>query len=312
MRHHRSLDEFQLEKTWLTIGSFDGVHLGHQEILKHLTSVNNKQQRPVVALTFYPHPAIVLGRRLEPYYINTPDERAELLYECGADHVIIQTFDLNIAGIPAFTFVESLKRNLGFEKLVVGPDFALGHKREGDIQYLRELGKKLDYSVDVVTPVEIGGIAVSSSNIRNFIRDGSIEEAALFLGRPFFIKGKVVSGDARGRSIGFPTANLDIWEQRAVPKPGVYACVVQIADTHFNAVTNIGYRPTFDNIPEHPLVETHLLNFNGDIYGAEIRIEFIQRLRDEIRFPAIEPLISQIGDDISQACQILASKYLAK
>jgi riboflavin kinase/FMN adenylyltransferase len=304
MRHHRSFEELQIDKSWLTIGSFDGVHHGHQEILKYLTSDENKWQRPVVVLSFFPHPAIVLGRRQEPFYINTPDERAALLFGCGADHVITQTFDLDLAKMPAITFVESLQRHLGFEKLVVGPDFALGHKREGDIQYLRTLGKNLGYSVDMISPYQIGDVVVSSSNIRKFLKDGFINRAALFLGRPFFLKGTVVRGDARGRLIGFPTANLDTWDERAVPKPGVYACMVNLGDTNFKAVTNIGYRPTFNNKPENPLVETHLLNFNGDIYGDEIQIDFIQRLRDEIRFPGIDYLMSQIEKDILQARQI--------
>ena len=305
MRHHRSLEECQLNKSRLTIGSFDGVHRGHQEILKHLVSDKNKQQRPIVVLTFFPHPAIVLGRRQEPFYINTPNERAALLFDCGADHVITQTFDQDLAKIPAITFVDSLQQHLGFEKLIVGPDFALGHKREGDIQYLRTLGTKFGYSVAVVPPYQIGGVAVSSSNIRNLIRDGSVEKAGLYLGRPFFLKGKVVSGDARGRSIGFPTANMDTWDERAVPKPGVYVCIVRLAGTNYQAVTNIGYRPTFNNKPENPLVETHLLDFNGDIYGDDIQIDFIQRLRDEIRFPSIDYLVSQIEADVSHARQIL-------
>jgi len=304
MRHHRSFEELQIDKSWLTIGSFDGVHHGHQEILKYLTSDENKWQRPVVVLSFFPHPAIVLGRRQEPFYINTPDERAALLFGCGADHVITQTFDLDLAKMPAITFVESLQRHLGFEKLVVGPDFALGHKREGDIQYLRTLGKNLGYSVDMISPYQIGDVVVSSSNIRKFLKDGFVNRAALFLGRPFFLKGTVVRGDARGRLIGFPTANLDTWDERAVPKPGVYACMVNLGDTNFKAVTNIGYRPTFNNKPENPLVETHLLNFNGDLYGDEIQIDFIQRLRDEIRFPGIDYLMSQIEKDILQARQI--------
>jgi len=304
MRHHRSFEELQIDKSWLTIGSFDGVHHGHQEILKYLTSDENKWQRPVVVLSFFPHPAIVLGRRQEPFYINTPDERAALLFGCGADHVITQTFDLDLAKMPAITFVESLQRHLGFEKLVVGPDFTLGHKREGDIQYLRTLGKNLGYSVDMISPYQIGDVVVSSSNIRKFLKDGFVNRAALFLGRPFFLKGTVVRGDARGRLIGFPTANLDTWDERAVPKPGVYACMVNLGDTNFKAVTNIGYRPTFNNKPENPLVETHLLNFNGDIYGDEIQIDFIQRLRDEIRFPGIDYLMSQIEKDILQARQI--------
>ena len=307
MRHHRSLEECQLNKSWLTIGSFDGVHRGHQEILKHLTSDENKQQRPIVVLTFFPHPAIVLGRRQEPFYINTPNERAALLFDFGADHVITQTFDQDLAKIPAITFVDSLQRHLGFEKLIVGPDFALGNKREGDIQFLRTLGNEVGYSVDVVSPYQLGGFTVSSSYIRNLIRDGSVEEAAFFLGRSFFLKGTVVSGDARGRSIGFPTANLSTWDERAVPKPGVYACIVRLGDTKSKAVTNIGYRPTFNNKPENPLVETHLLDFKGDIYGDEIQIDFIQRLRDEIRFPGIDYLISQIEDDISRARQIFAT-----
>lgn len=304
MRHHRSFEELQLDKSWLTIGSFDGVHHGHQEILKHLTSDENRGQRPVVVLSFFPHPAVVLGRRQEPFYINTPDERAALLFGCGVDYVITQTFDLDLAKMPAKTFVESIQRHLGFEKLVVGPDFALGHKREGDIQYLRTSGNKLGYFVDMVSPYQMEGVVVSSSNIRKFLKDGSVDRAALFLGRPFFLKGTVVPGDARGRSIGFPTANLDTWDERAVPKPGVYACMVKVGGTNIKAVTNIGYRPTFNNKPENPLVETHLLDFNGDIYGDEIQIDFIQRLRDEIRFPGIDCLVSQIKNDISEARQI--------
>jgi riboflavin kinase/FMN adenylyltransferase len=183
----------------------------------------------------------------------------------------------------------------------VGYDFALGRDRQGDAAYLEKLGGLYGFSVRTVSPYKNGDLEVSSSHIREFLREGDVDRAAAFLGRRFHIDAKVIHGDGRGRTIGIPTANLDIWADKAIPKPGVYVCEAFVAGNKFISVTNIGYRPTFEGDPSNPRIETHILNFDADIYDSEIRLEFITRLRDEMHFPNVDALVTQIKNDIESA-----------
>lgn len=305
MQHYWSLEEVHFQNAWLTIGQFDGVHLGHQEIIRRLIRGAHAHQSPAVVITFFPHPAVVLGKRISPSYLTTPDERANLLGELGVDAVITHPFDKNVAATSAQVFMTNIKAKLGIEQLIVGHDFAMGHNRTGNVAKLKIIGQQLGFAVEEVPPVTINGELVSSSLIRKALSSGSVEKAALLLGRNYRVSGEVVPGDGRGRTIGIPTANLNMWQWRALPASGVYVCQAYLMGKTWGSVTNIGTRPTFAPHSNHTWVETHLLDFDEQIYGQELRLSFIARLREERRFPNIQALIDQINHDITKANRIL-------
>jgi len=307
MHHFNSLDQVSLQRTWLTIGSFDGVHLGHQEIIQNLVSKAHEVGALAVVLTFHPHPAIVLKKRNDPFYLTTPQEKASLLGDLGVDVVITQPFDPSLASTSAANFMAILKNKLDVEHLLVGRDFALGQDRRGNISRLQQLGQEYGYTIEVFPPVEVEGQVVSSSKIRSALRDGDVLLAARLLGRPYRIIGKVINGDGRGHKIGIPTANLEVWPERAIPKSGVYVCQATFNQQTVGAVTNVGFRPTFENQPLKPTVEAHLLDFDGDLYGEEISLDFLLRLRDEQRFPSVQALVKQIQQDIARSRETLMS-----
>jgi riboflavin kinase / FMN adenylyltransferase len=314
-QHFLSLDEVALSDSWLTIGSFDGVHLGHQAIVGELVSGAHIAGLPAVVLTFFPHPAVVLRNRQEFYYLTSPDERAELLGHLDVDLVITIPFTHDLASMSAFDFMAMLRKRLHPSHLWVGYDFALGHNREGDVPRLRQLGQELGYSLNVMQPIQTDGNdspleIISSSSIRAALAGGDLAKVGRQLGRPYSIKGEIVHGDGRGRLLGVPTANLELWPHRVLPKTGVYVCQAQIDDQIFGAVSNIGFRPTFENQPATPRVETHILDFDRDLYGKTIRLDFLHRLRDELRFSSIDMLVAQIQADISQARSFLLSQNL--
>jgi riboflavin kinase/FMN adenylyltransferase len=307
MRHYWSLEDVSLQDTWLTIGTFDGVHRGHQEIIRKLSDGAHAAGSTAVVLTFYPHPAVVLGKRQNPFYLTTPDERATLLGDYGADVVITFPFTPEISNTPAINFVQLLKKHIGMVYLLVGPDFALGHDREGNTAALQEFGVQYGYSLSTIPPVELSGGIVSSSRIRTALTAGDLELVMLLLGRPYFISGQVVPGDGRGKSIGVPTANLSMWMEKALPKSGVYVSQATINGQTFGAVTNIGIRPTFAPSQELPQVETHMFDFSDQIYGQQISVNFMTRLREEKRFPNVQELVDQIRQDVDQAKEYLST-----
>lgn len=307
MRHYWTLEEVHLQDSWLTIGTFDGVHRGHQEIVQKLASGAHNVGAQAVVLTFYPAPAIVLGKRKDPFYLTTPEERATLLVEFGADMVITYPFTPQVAATPAYEFVSLLKTHIGMTHLIIGPDFAMGHDRGGNFQTLSELGKEFNYTLDTISPVEIQGGVVSSSRIRTALAAGDLNQANLLLGRSYFVSGHVIPGDGRGQTIGIRTANLSLWMDRSLPKSGVYVSHAKVNGQIFGAVTNVGIRPTFASRSSIPQVETHLLDFSEDIYGQEIEVNFIERLREEQHFPDVTTLVTQIKQDVSRARDILAA-----
>lgn len=308
MLHLQSLEGIQFQDTWLTIGTFDGVHRGHQEIVQRLVSKAHADGAQAVVLTFYPHPAVVIGKRNNPSYLTTPEERAEILGDLGVDVVITFPFTPPVSRLSAGDFISLLKSHIGMKQLIVGPDFALGHNRVGNIQYLSQAGVDLGFEVTTVTPVEIDGQVVSSSRIRAALQEGNIQQVNHLLGRPYFVKGQVVPGDGRGHTIGIPTANLSMWFERALPKSGVYVTQGIVNGNTYGAVTNIGTRPTFTSANERVQVEAHLLDFQDQIYGLEVQLNFIRHLRDEQRFSGIDALVEQIKQDILQARGILAEQ----
>ena len=256
-------------------------------------------------MTFYPHPFAVLSDRRPALYITSPDEKAALLGDLGVDYVITQRFDRKLSQVSAGAFLDTLQSHLGFKHLWIGEDFALGYKREGDHQYLKLAGVERGFQLHTILPVTRNGETVSSTRIRDALRAGDVASVANFLGRSFTIPGEVVIGSNRGKQLGFPTANLCISEDRVSPGPGVYACLAEVAGQTWKAVANIGTRPTFEENQEIHTIETHLLDFDGDLYRQTLLLSFIDRLRDEKRFSGPEALISQIKTDIQHANEIL-------
>jgi len=305
MQHHDALDHLSLKHTWVSIGSFDGVHRGHQAILQYLVQHAHAAGAPAVVVTFFPHPAIVLRGLQGPFYLTPPDERAELMADLGVDHVVTLQFNRELSAYSAEDFMTLLSNHLGLSNLVVGYDFALGRGRQGDIHTLRYLGEGLGYDVDVIKPATINGQLISSTRIRDLITQGNVQDAAALLGRWYRLAGRVVHGDGRGRQIGIPTANLSIWNEQILPARGVYAALAWIHQRPAPAVINIGLRPTFETNTTMAKVEAHLLDFDEDLYGMELRLEFIKYLRQEQRFPSARALLDQIHIDIQNAREVL-------
>jgi riboflavin kinase/FMN adenylyltransferase len=307
MKHFWSLDGVQLQNTWLTIGSFDGVHRGHQKIVRELAAGAHYEGAPAVVLTFFPHPSAVLRNYNYPFYLTEIEERAKLLADMGADIVITYPFNKKVVATPARDFIANLYQHLHMKHLKVGYDFALGKGRDGDVRMLRQLGEHWGYTVDQVEALEFEGHIVSSSRIRFLLGAGQVDKVAELLARNYAVEGKVVLGEQRGRTLGFPTANLTVWPERAIPAAGVYACRVELRGETWGAVTNIGVRPTFEPQPAAPLIETHILGFDDDIYGEKLRVEFFSRIRGERRFENVHELVNQIHKDIKTARKTLAA-----
>jgi riboflavin kinase/FMN adenylyltransferase len=307
MRHYRSLDDVQLGDVWVTIGSFDGVHRGHQSIIQELIAGGRVNHAPTVVITFYPHPAAILRGRNFPYYLSSPEEKARILGDMGVDHVITHPFNRQVANKTARQFILDLHEHLRIRYLGVGYDFAMGKYRDGDFSILQQLGQEFDFIVKQSPPIEVQGGVISSSRIRFLLGVGQVEVAAGLLGRKYKIEGLVEVGDQRGRRLGFPTANMAIWAEKIIPTAGVYACWANVRGKTWGAVTNIGVRPTFEANPVPPRVEAHLIDFDDDIYGENIQVEFVSRIRDERRFPNIDALRAQIQKDLDQSREILST-----
>jgi riboflavin kinase / FMN adenylyltransferase len=299
MQHYRSLNEATLQSAHLTIGVFDGVHRGHQELIRRVTVGT-----PSVVMTFTPHPASVLsGQAIK--CLTTPDERAELLSALGVDVVITEPFTRDLASVSAYEFMSRLKRHLGLEHLLIGYDFALGKGREGNAARLTEIGQELGFTVEVVPAVGDESGVISSTEIRKLVSLGDIAVAADLLGHPYQIGGPVIHGDHRGRTIGFPTANIDYPMQKVLPSNGIYACWAWLGSERFAAAINVGVRPTVKTDQAVPNVEAYLLDFDRDIYGQHLKLDFVARLRDELKFDSLEALIDQMHDDVQKTRQIL-------
>jgi riboflavin kinase/FMN adenylyltransferase len=306
MAHINNLEDFYIDNSWITIGSFDGVHRGHQSLIKNLVGAAHRERTAAVVVTFFPHPAVVLRKIHNPFYLTSPEERADLLNDLGVDYVVTIPFDDTMATQTAQDFITMVKSHLGFTHLWAGADFALGKGRQGNLSYLDELGKDLDFQVDEIPAVVSDGLTISSSQIRSLITRGAVHLAAAQLGRWYTVSGSIVTGDGRGRTLGIPTANLDIWPLRLVPSAGVYATRAWIDDKSYQSVTNIGVRPTFETENLVSRVESHLLDFSEDIYNKNVRLEFVELLRPEHRFQSKQHLLFQIQEDISQAREVLS------
>jgi riboflavin kinase/FMN adenylyltransferase len=305
MQHIRSLSKVHLTRpSVVTIGAFDGVHRGHQYLLSKLIDHARATGYVPAVLTFYPHPRMVLQGPEPGFYLMLPDDKARLLGEMGVELVITHPFNDEVRQIRAADFVDRLIRHLNMQALWVGADFALGYRREGTVAFLQQQGVERGFAVEVVDLMDAGDERVSSSRVRAALSQGDVAEAARLLGRPYFVSGTVVEGARRGRMIGIPTANLTIPEEVAIPARGVYAARVPVHGHNTAAVVNIGMRPTFEG-ESTMTVEAHLLDFSGDLYGRELSVHFVQRLRDEQKFNGVEALLAQIERDIASARELL-------
>ncbi len=291
--------------TVLTIGTFDGVHLGHQRLLQHLKSLAESKDLLPGVLTFQNHPRIVLNPGAKLQYISALEERLALIRDSGIDLVIAVDFTKELSSIKSRDFVALLCDQLKMKGLVVGPDFALGHQREGNIQVLKQLGAEMDFWVEPLEAVQIGTNAIKSNSIRNLISQGDVENTASMLGRWFSLTGTVVKGDQRGRTLGFPTANLSLEPRLVIPADGIYATWVIVDGQRHQAATSIGVRPTFEI--HGRTVEAFIMDFDGDLYGKSLTLEFTRRLREELAFSSVEALIDQMKLDVEQAREILSS-----
>lgn len=287
----------------LAIGVFDGVHIGHKHLLSEL--VRQARQRNLISgvITFGQHPKNVLKAGASRPFLASLPQKIKLLKEQAVEVVITLSFTLELAQLGSSQFISLLRQYLKMQGLVLGPDFALGRNREGDIEALRTLSKSQDFSLTVVPHAVLNGEIVSSTAIRNALAGGNIEKVHRMLGRYFSLEGKVITGSGRGAELGFPTANLDINPGQALPADGIYASRAHIDNRQHQAVTNIGKRPTFDETER--TVETYILDYREDLYRRQLKVDIIHKLRDEERFATIAALKKQIEQDIKQARAIL-------
>ncbi len=304
MKVIRDLNQADTEhESVLTIGAFDGLHIGHQELLKQLIRRAKEAQRWSGMVTFDPLPRSVLTPDENMVCLTSVEAKIELLTQWGLDLLVIIPFTRELAQTSARDFVQMLCEHLHMTELWIGWDFALGRGRTGNARALTKLGKMMGFDVHVIEPVQNGSVVISSTQIRQLIAAGRVHEAAELLGRYHQVRAVVIAGAGRGRKLGLPTANLQVSEHCAVPGRGVYAGYVRRGDERYAAVANIGYRPTFGE--EEYTIEAHLLDFHGNLYGQEIRLDFVERLRAERYFPSAEELGAQIREDIARAREIL-------
>jgi len=296
-------------RTSISLGNYDGVHLGHRVILEKTIELARNANIPGVAVTFDPVPKKILQPQTAPPLIQTLQQRLAKLESLGMEHTIVVRFSAEFAQKSPEEFVQQfLIDKLRVQYFVVGENFSFGHQKQGDLSLLKRMGSVNDFQVVGIPEVYKNGIRISSSQIREFIQQGRMQEAADYLGYPFALIGKIVEGEHLGGKIGIPTANLD-FENEIVPAKGVYVCRASVEGQNYCAVTNVGVRPTFQG--KKLTVEAHLLDFSGDLYGVRMELHFFHRLRDEMRFAGVEQLKAQIQKDIEQTKKFVVANLFA-
>jgi riboflavin kinase/FMN adenylyltransferase len=287
----------------ITIGVFDGVHLGHQDLISNLKKLAKPQGLRSIVITFDQHPQRIINPALDPLFLTDSYQKTALLKHEHADDVIVLSFTPELANLSAREFILLLQKELRMKGLVVGPDFALGKDNRGNIANLRALGEELGFNVTVVPPFRIDHRVVSSTAIRNAMAEGDMPQVRRLMGRPFSLHGRVVHGQGRGAGLGFPTVNLNVSSGQALPSDGVYATLANVAGKVFASVTNVGKNPTFGQ--NERTIEAYLLDFHRDLYRHEVRIDFVRRLRKEIKFADADHLKSQIEKDVQHTREVL-------
>ncbi len=310
MQVHRGWEHLpSFENVILTIGNYDGVHYGHQQIIKRIIDLAKVHHTESVLLTFHPHPRLVLQPNFDLKLITTIEEKVKLLKGYGLDHIVICPFSPEFAAIPAELYVKDiLVKHFMPMKIVIGYDHKFGNERSGDIQLLKKLGHDFNYEVEEISKQTIDDISVSSSKVRNYLLEGKIEQANELLVHPFTLSGKVVHGEKVGRKLGFPTANIEIEQSyKLIPPNAVYAITANIEGVQRNGLLSIGRKPTFGNRQEL-FIEAYFLDFNQDIYGLSLQITLIAKIRDEQKFDSADALITQMNKDVT----IAQSTYFKK
>lgn len=306
MNEHTSADNFKiLRQSVITIGTFDGVHLGHKTILKRLVKTAKNENLDSVVLTFFPHPRMVLRQDNDIKLINNISERKKLLEKTGIDHLVIHPFSFEFSQLSALEYVRDiLVKKLKTKKIIIGYDHRFGKDRTATIDDLREFGKTYDFEVEEISAKEMDDVAISSTKIRKALENGDIETANKFLGYPFMLSGKVVSGKAIGRTLAYPTANLHLEEAyKIIPKNGVYVVRAEISNKKVYGITSIGTNPTVGG--KEKTIETFFFDFSEDLYNHNLRLEFLEYIRDEEVFDSVEKLIEAIKED-----EVFAKKFL--
>ncbi len=299
MKVHHSIQNFKEKKhtSILTIGTFDGVHIGHQKIIERLNQIKDYKNDRSIILTFFPHPRRILHHGDEIKMLNTLDEKIQLLDKFGLDHLVVEPFTKDFSQLTALGFVRDILVNqLYIKKLVIGYDHQFGKNREGNFEQLQEYGELYNFEVEKITAQEIENVSVSSTKIRRALENGFIEKANKYLGYAYLLTGEIVKGHGLGRKINFPTINLLIKEQyKLIPKNGVYIVKTSINKNVVFGIMNIGLRPTVNG--KGQTIEIHLLDFKEDLYGKKMQIKVLKRLRDEQKFTSVERLTEQIKKD---------------
>ncbi|MDA3928419.1 MAG: bifunctional riboflavin kinase/FAD synthetase [Prolixibacteraceae bacterium] len=311
---HQGIDGFIAKNPVITIGTFDGVHLGHRKVIDQLNSIAQAINGESVLFTFYPHPRLVISPdNSNLRLITTLDEKTRRLEKAGIDHMMVYPFTKEFAALSYEEFIEEvLIKKMGMKILVVGHDHRLGKNREGSFENIIELSKKLNFEVRKIEALLIDAVDISSSIIRNALQKGEVDKVKKYLGYAFTINGKVATGNQIGRKISFPTANIETTDpHKIIPAEGVYAITLAVNDKIYRAMLNIGIRPTIDTNADHRTIEAHIFDFNEDIYGQEVTICFHHRIRDEKKFDGLNDLKTQLKQDQINVIKILAQLDLS-
>ena len=296
MKIYKDLDSFtKIEHAVVTTGTFDGVHQGHVDIIKELCKKNNNQES--VLITFFPHPRQVLFPDQAIKFINTFDEKVELFSNYEIDHLVIQEFNFDFSRISSIEYIRDvLKRKIGLKKLIIGHDHHFGRNREASAIHIEEYAQLYDFEYKTILPLKLNGLIVSSTKIRNALQAGEIGLANSLLGYEFFFQGRIIQGKGLGRTIGFPTANIEIVNKnKLIPGNGVYAVFVKFENKKYKGMLNIGFNPTFEE--KELSIELNIFNFKSEIYGKQIKVFFKKKIRDEKKFNSINELKNQLSKD---------------
>jgi len=305
MRLIKNIEKSNIKNSVVTVGTFDGLHLGHQKIIKTLVDKAKELNSEASVFTFWPHPRFVLGKIDGLELINTLDEKTDLFEQNGIDNLISFEFTKEFANLSSYEFVKQiLVEKLHVKHLILGYDHHFGKNREGRFDKLQECAKEFGFTIEQVSALSQKDENVSSTKIRNYIKSGKIEIANKFLGYTYFIKGEVVDGNKLGRTINFPTANISVPQYKLLPKEGVYAVKIELEKRQFIGMMNIGFRPTIGDFDTKTL-EVHIIDFDEDIYGKSIKIELVSKIRNEVKFDNIEELKSQLEKDKTTTINIL-------
>ncbi|NEV92659.1 bifunctional riboflavin kinase/FAD synthetase [Psychroflexus sp. YR1-1] len=306
MKIYNSVSEFDSTiPTVVTIGTFDGVHLGHRKIIQRLVDTADQELLQTALLTFYPHPRMVLQQSSDLKLINTIEERKLILEETGLEHLIVHPFTLEFSRLTAREYVEEiLVKGLNAKKIVIGYDHHFGRNRTADIEDLKAFGKEFNFEVDEISKQDIEDVAVSSTKIRRSLEEGDLEKANEYLSRPFFLSGDIIKGKGLGKNMGYPTANLKIEESyKLIPKEGVYVVASVIDSDKYFGMMNIGTNPTVGG--QERSIETFFFDLDMNLYGKHLHIQLLKRIRSEVKFDGLEALIQAM-----QADEVFAKNYI--